>query len=254
MYFQSFPRLFYDFKIPGSNQTKLYALTDITTNIRIRKAVLENITLYDEYDVQEGETPEIIAEKIYGNPELHWVIMIANQRYDYLKDFPMTSLELDEFVEQKYGLENKFKIHHYEKNGLITPAKAMLKVPTGVENTLKSHDILMNSTTYAKVETILPSYISNKEFLVTISSGKFETGDAVTVKGFRTNPTTSQLQLYNSIAVFTLSSNPFTLYSEYTSVSNFEYESSENEKKRRIKIISPSLIDQVIRELNSILQ
>ena len=95
MYFSNFPKIYYDFPQDDSS-TVLQVLTDITANVRVRKQVLENITIYDEYDIQDGETPEIIAEKAYGNAELHWLIMLVNQRYDYLKDFPMTSYELQE--------------------------------------------------------------------------------------------------------------------------------------------------------------
>ena len=70
MYFKQFPKIFYDFPQDGTSTT-LQVLTDITTNVRIRKEILENVTIYDEYDIQEGETPEIIAEKIYGDAELH---------------------------------------------------------------------------------------------------------------------------------------------------------------------------------------
>ena len=95
MYFKQFPQIYYDFPQANSSDTELQILTDVTTNVRFRKQVLENVTLYDEYDMLEGETPEMVAEKVYGNPELHWVIMLANQRYDYLKDFPMSSRELE---------------------------------------------------------------------------------------------------------------------------------------------------------------
>jgi hypothetical protein len=93
-------------------QTKAYALTDISRNIRFRKEVLSNITTYESYDIMDGETPEIIAEKIYGNAEYHWIIMLANDMYDYRKDFPLTQLQLEKYVSDKYG-EDADDVHHY---------------------------------------------------------------------------------------------------------------------------------------------
>ena len=69
MYFKVFPEFLYDFKY--GKETKTSIVKDITRNIRFRKEVLENITLYDYVDVVDGDTPEIVAEKIYGNPEYH---------------------------------------------------------------------------------------------------------------------------------------------------------------------------------------
>ena len=63
MYFSNFPKIVYDFDL--SNGTDYKIVTDITQNVRLRKQILENISLYDYYDIGEGETPEIISEKFY---------------------------------------------------------------------------------------------------------------------------------------------------------------------------------------------
>ena len=103
MYFKDFPKFLYDFKYDNTDQTKMSVVRDITRNIRFRKEVLENYTLYDEYDIKDGETPEIIAEKIYGNPEYHWIIMLVNQRYDYITDFPLEYPALIANTAEKYN-------------------------------------------------------------------------------------------------------------------------------------------------------
>jgi hypothetical protein len=111
MYFKKFPNLIYDFNING--QTEYRRVKDITRNVRFRQQVLESITLYDEYDIVDGETPEVIAEKVYGNANYHWIVMLANQRYDYRTDFPLSQISLDKYIEEKYGAEAD-GIHHWE--------------------------------------------------------------------------------------------------------------------------------------------
>lgn len=164
MYFKDFPQFAYDFEIGGKN--KVLLLTDITRNVRFRKEVLSNIQLYDEYDIQEGETPEIIAEKVYGNANLHWVIMLVNERFDYIADFPMSYPQLMNYIEDKYGVGNEYNTHHYEnERGYIVDAYYVGKI----------------------------------------------------------------------------------------AVSNHDYEERINEEKRRIKLISPSLIDRVMKQFKDIL-
>lgn len=100
---------------PWSHQeiiTKTWALTDITRNIRFRRDVLANITVYDYYDIVDGETPEIVAEKIYGNSQYHWIVMLANDRYDYLADWPLSYSALEQFITDKYG-DAADSVHHY---------------------------------------------------------------------------------------------------------------------------------------------
>lgn len=63
--------------------------------------------------MKDGETPEIVAEKVYGNPEYHWIIMLVNERFDYLADYPLTYDALLKYVEDKYGAGNENATHHY---------------------------------------------------------------------------------------------------------------------------------------------
>jgi hypothetical protein len=111
MYFKNFDQIYYDYEINGNKE--LIVVTDIVKNVRFRKEILANISVYDEYDIRDGETPEIIAEKIYGNASYHWIIMLVNERYDYVNDFPLTQLNLETHVKQKYGVNNMYATHHY---------------------------------------------------------------------------------------------------------------------------------------------
>lgn len=104
----------------SASNRKVMLMTDITHNVRFRKEILENIVLYDEYDIKDGETPEILSEKFYGSPNYHWVILIANQRYDYISDWPLSTHNLEEHVLLTYGSDNLYGVHHYEDaNGFI---------------------------------------------------------------------------------------------------------------------------------------
>jgi nucleoid-associated protein YgaU len=99
MYFSTMPNIYYEFTDSDGKPT-LKVLKDITTNVRVIRSVLENITVYDSYDIVDGETPEIIATKVYGNPLYHWVIMLANDKFDYREDFPLDYTSLVKRVEE----------------------------------------------------------------------------------------------------------------------------------------------------------
>lgn len=117
-YFNKFPEMLYNFPFKGSE--RMVVVRDITANVRIVKGILDAITIYDEYDIVDGETPEIVSEKIYGNPEYHWVIMIANLKFDYLNDWPLPYDRLIEYCNDKYGDGELYSTHHYEdENGYV---------------------------------------------------------------------------------------------------------------------------------------
>jgi hypothetical protein len=111
-YFKNLPEIYYNFVVNGDE--KLFIVRDITANVRPLKHTLDNVTLYDLYDIIDGETPEIISNKFYGSPKYHWAIMMANQRYDYLNDWPLPYDRLIQYCIDKYGEANIYSTHHYE--------------------------------------------------------------------------------------------------------------------------------------------
>ena len=117
----------YPFNINGEDQGIL--VRDITTNLRVKKEILDSVTLYDEYDIVDGETPEMIAEKVYGNPLYHWIIMLLNERFDYVDDFPKDYYTLQKSIDAKYG-DTANDIHHYEdENGYTVSSDYPLARP-----------------------------------------------------------------------------------------------------------------------------
>lgn len=140
MYFDNFPTFLYPFKINDKIEYKL--VKDISQNVRVRKEILSKVTLYDEYDIRDGETPEIIAEKIYGSPAYHWVVMLCNDRYNYVDDFPLTIPQLEKHIDNKYGIK-KNDVHHYvDANGFIVDSS--VSGATSVSN--YDYEFLLNES------------------------------------------------------------------------------------------------------------
>lgn len=59
--------------------------------------------LYDLYEIQDGETIESMAYKIYNSADLYWVLMIFNDLYDVVEDWPRNSVSFIAYCEEKYG-------------------------------------------------------------------------------------------------------------------------------------------------------
>lgn len=113
MYFNKFDHIYYEFDINGNPVLKV--MKDITQNVRFRKKVLAYITAYEYYDIEEGDTPEIIAYKKYGSAEYHWIVMLANERFDYVEDFPLSYHAFELYVKEKYG-NDLYDTKHYVNN------------------------------------------------------------------------------------------------------------------------------------------
>ena len=107
MYFDNFPVIRY-----GSTDGTIKNVTNLLRRVAVRSKVKTNSSLFDTYNVKNGETPEIIADKLYDDPKLHWIIMLLNNVTDRYHDWPMSEQQFDAFVNEKYS--NPDGIHHYE--------------------------------------------------------------------------------------------------------------------------------------------
>jgi len=108
-YFSKFPLTTYDIK--GNDIRKL--LPDILRRVKLRSLIKSGGMLFDKYDVKEGEKPEDIAFKWFGDPELHWVILMTNNVTDRYYGWPLNQVQFAEFLTDKYG-DNVDAVHHYE--------------------------------------------------------------------------------------------------------------------------------------------
>ena len=111
MYFSEFPLYQYDFDGKGQS-AKL--ITDILRRVSVRAKVKANTLLFDKYDIVDGETPEIVADKYYGSPQYHFVVILLNDIVNQY-DWPLDSVQYAKFLKDKYG-DNIDGVHHYEIN------------------------------------------------------------------------------------------------------------------------------------------
>ena len=178
MYFASFPKIKYD--SAGQGNPKI--VTNLLRRVAIRTKVKDNTMLYDTYDVKNGETPESIADKLYDNPELHWIVMMVNDITDRYHQWPMMEQQFNTYVNEKY--DNPDGIHHYE-----------------------------------------------------ISQ---DSGD-----------TSTKIEVYANEALYTGDTD---FYSSATAITNREYEESEQDKKRKIRLLDPRFVDQFTDEFKRLVK
>ena len=108
MYFKNMPKIYYD----SMNTGQPKVVTNLMRRVAVRAKVKTNTLLFDTYEVKEGETPESIAHKLYGDTELHWIVLMMNDVVDRFHQWPLNFSQFNQFLADKY--DNVDVIHHYE--------------------------------------------------------------------------------------------------------------------------------------------
>ena len=134
------------YDIQGDENYKL--LPDILKRVKLRSGLSASRFVFDKYDVKEGEKPEDIAFKYYGDPQYHWVVMMVNNLTDRYYQWPMTQPDFEDFLTDKYGAGSEDAVHHYE-----------LAQTSGATSSIdESHMLEVNS------DTDNATSISNRQF------------------------------------------------------------------------------------------
>ena len=110
-YFRQFPLMAYDVK--GDKNYKL--LPNILKRVKLRSGLRSGSFLFDNYDVRDGERPEDIAFKWFGDARYHWIILMTNNITDRYYQWPLTQPQFQEHLTDKYGAGNEDATHHFEK-------------------------------------------------------------------------------------------------------------------------------------------
>ena len=159
MYFAQFPLNLYD--SVGDESYKL--VTHLLKRVAIRAKVKVNTLFFDTYDVKEGETPEMIADKLYDDPELHWIVLMVNDITDRYHQWPKNQNQFLSHINDKYS--NISGTHHYEISQ--TSGDTTIKINIGTDNTDHPSATLITNYEYEqerqdtsrKIRLLSPEYV-----------------------------------------------------------------------------------------------
>lgn len=224
MYFSEFPYTYYTLDDRGTVQV----VTNITSRVKLSDEVKSNLSLYDEYDIRDGDTPEIVADRFYNNSQLHWLILHTNDILDPRFQWPLSTSNLAKHVTDKYNNINA--PHHYiDEDDNYTNATVILNLDN-TSNLFPVGSVLTNNTNIGTA--YVTTQTSNSNVTISVTTGGFIAGDSLHLSS-------------NTQATANVSS---TVLLSGVPVTNYDFEDAENETKRRIKILKSQYVDSIISE------
>ena len=141
-FFQHYPQISYN--ISGTKPAKLKTIINLMEKAKLKGMVKDDIVSYFPYSIMEGERPDHVSEKVYGNVKYTWLIFLINDITDPIYDWPLGTREFGAYVKNKYGslATAKNSIHQYEQI-LRTRVEA-----TGTTEAIPEASIIIDETTY----------------------------------------------------------------------------------------------------------
>jgi hypothetical protein len=211
-YFNYFPKTSYYL---SDDAKSVDTVTNIMSRFKFNATFKDQLVMYYKYDITDGETPEIIADKLYGSPEKHWMILAVNNIKNPQFDWPLRYNDLTKYIDIKYrGVT-------YANNTTIGTGLSWSKSHT--------HSYYINET-----RTLPVGDVTTETIII----------DAAT---FANTNTTSTV-------VYTLyDSSNVTITTTKSSQSYYEYEINANEEKRTIDILRPEFTKSFEQEFRNVI-
>lgn len=138
------------------------------------------ITAFETFYITDNMRPDELANKVYGDPNLDWVVLMVNNIIDPYTQWPKNTVDLNNYIEETY--ENPDAIHHWETNEIKLDDGTVF-VQKGIEVTEDYRVTLPDQSVLNKTESIYQvsiaeheTYLNEQKRLISlISPGLVET-------------------------------------------------------------------------------
>ena len=133
-YFRNLPDFDYvDRTKVGQNISDYTRVKNLFKRAQISEDIFKDLNFFTKYQVVGDESPDNVAKKLYGDPNLDWVVMLCNNILNFESEWPKDQESHIKYLLNKYGSYEKLnEVHHYE-TALITDKAGRQIVPEGLE-------------------------------------------------------------------------------------------------------------------------
>jgi hypothetical protein len=214
-FFNYYPKTYYT---SNNNSSSLDTVTNIIARFGFENKLKENSSAFYKYSIKDSDTPEIIADKFYGNVERHWIVLLFNDIIDPQYDWPLQSKTFIDYINTKYSTVEYANTANTLVTGLswaqnISHVQSYYKIitRTSTDGTDIVEKITVDANTYANIAATSISYTLNNASSITQTVSK-------------------------------------------TTQSYYEYELDLNEAKREIKLLKKEFVSEVEKEFRRVIK
>ena len=164
-YFKQVPNLEYVSRLPNAKISDYITVKNLFKRGNLADDIFQDLTIFTKYEIKGDDRPDNVANKVYEDPDLDWVILLANNIINIQSEWPMPQRDFDRYLLDKYETYEKLnEIHHYEtlecKNtvgAVVVPKGLWVESDysvtyydwyAGAEMTKSSSDIVVSVTNY----------------------------------------------------------------------------------------------------------
>ena len=133
-YFRYIPDFDYVSRLPKAQNISDYIrVKNLFKRTKISKQIFNDLTYFTKYQVISDERPDNVAFKVYGDSNLDWMVLLANNIINVQQEWPLEHQSYYTYLIGKYGSDAALQnVHHYETREIKNSIGKVI-VPEGLE-------------------------------------------------------------------------------------------------------------------------
>ena len=116
----------------GRNEGDYSLVKNLFKRARLREDIYQDLAFFSKFDVLGDDRPDNVADIIYGDPTLDWVVLLSNNIVNVQSEWPLSQADFNRYITEKYGTEENLYsgIHHYESRE-VKASDGTIIIPSG---------------------------------------------------------------------------------------------------------------------------
>ena len=133
-YFRYVPDFDYVSRLPKAQNISDYIrVKNLFKRTKLSEQVFSDLTFFTKYQVITDERPDNVAFKVYGDSNLDWMVLLANNIINVQQEWPLEHQSYYTYLIGKYGSDAALQnVHHYETREIKNSVGKVI-VPEGLE-------------------------------------------------------------------------------------------------------------------------
>ena len=182
-YFRKLPDFEYVSRLPDAKISDYITVKNIFKKNELSKDIVDEATVFTEYQIQGDDRPDNVAFEIYRDSTLDWLILLCNNIINIQSEWPLLQNDFDRFILDKYAIFDTTLytsaynylysgIHHYETKE-IKDSNGVVIVPQGLHVASDYSITYWDTTVNGYVaQTDVPEPVTNYEYESDIENRK----------------------------------------------------------------------------------
>ena len=229
--FKNFPEIQYTL-----STGKIVTIKDFFRKSMIEQEAVNSVISYTYYEIQDGERPDVVADRLYGDSELHWTFFLVNDMDNYYQ-WHKDNVTFEKYINEMYP---EYWLIASDSTDIVSSSSKWL-LGEIIESSSQKGNVISVQPTFNRIGVAGGSWNANDVVTGKVSGKSFTVSSVVNGPDGIDHYVNSEGHKRNNLTT------------GFTPVTYYTHDYEQNETNRKIKVIRPEYIRRVVSEFEKVM-